>query len=127
VTGPSAVASKLSFRLRAPSSLAGRSRDGVQLVRLEGSNGALVTYGRGLGGIAVLQYRASRGREHASSTQRPAPGDELSLPKVSLRGVSGEELQTSLGTAIRFQRHGVDYVVAGSVPRSAAEEAARSL
>jgi hypothetical protein len=128
VTGSSAVASKLTFRLRAPSSLAGMSRGRVHLIRGEKSNGALVTYGRGLGGMAVVEYPASprsHGRARSGHVFGPAGG--LSLPKVSLGGVSADELQTSLGTVIHFQRHGVQYVVAGSVPRGVAEEAARGL
>ena len=51
----------------------------------------------------------------------------LSLPKVSINGVQGEELDTALGTVLRFSRGGVDYVVLGSVPPAAAEAAARAL
>ena len=51
----------------------------------------------------------------------------LSLPKVSINGAKGEELDTALGTVLRFSRGGVDYIVAGSVPPAAAEAAARAL
>ena len=50
-----------------------------------------------------------------------------SLPKISINGASGQELDTALGTVLRFQRGGVDYTVLGSVPPTAAEAAARAL
>jgi hypothetical protein len=51
----------------------------------------------------------------------------LSLPKISINGTSGQELDTALGTVVRFDRGGVGFVVAGSVPPTAAEAAARGL
>jgi hypothetical protein len=103
-------------------------RGQIHLIRGERSNGALVTYGRGLGGIAVVEYPASpRSHGRAPMGHVSGPAGELSLPRVSLGAVSADELQTSLGTVIHFQRHGVQYVVAGSVPRGVAEEAARGL
>ena len=51
----------------------------------------------------------------------------MSLPKISINGTSGQELDTALGTVVRFDRAGVAYVVAGSVPPTAAEAAARGL
>ena len=41
--------------------------------------------------------------------------------------VKGEELDTALGSALRFSREGVDYIVVGSVPPAAVEAAARGL
>ena len=123
VTGSPAVASKLNFRMRAPNTLAGTPRQSVRLIRGEKSNGALVTYGRGLDGVAVVEYPAS----HAAHAKAPAAGGDLILPKVSLGGVSADELQTPLGTVLHFKRDGVEYVVAGSVTRGVAEAAARGL
>ena len=60
VTGSSAVAPKLNFRMRAPNTLAGMPRQSVRLIRGEKSNGALVTYGHGLDGVAVVEI----GRAH---------------------------------------------------------------
>jgi hypothetical protein len=51
----------------------------------------------------------------------------LSLPKVKIGDVTGEELDTALGTMLRFTRNGVAYTVIGSVPATAAEAAARAL
>jgi hypothetical protein len=56
------------------------------------------------------------------------PESELrGLPQISVEGATGTELATALGTLIRFERDGVAYVVAGSVPPVAAEIAAREL
>ena len=51
----------------------------------------------------------------------------LSLPTVSINGVTGQELDTALGTMVRFTRGKVIYTVVGSVPAAAAELAARAL
>lgn len=119
VVGSAAVRKQLSFVLAAPATLAGLPRQEVRLVEQDGTAGALVTYGRGLGGIAVLQTPAS--------TEHARPGGELSLPKISINGASGEELETALGSVVRFERAGVSYTVVGSVPRAMAEAAARAL
>jgi len=46
---------------------------------------------------------------------------------VSLDGVTGHELSTQLGTLIEWQRGGVTFVLAGSVPSATAETAARDV
>jgi hypothetical protein len=121
VTGLQAVQAKLPFKVVAPDALVGLTRHEVRLVDLGGDPGALVTYGRGLGGIAVLQSAAGQDKKGAG-----APGG-LALPKISINGASGEELDTALGTVLRFQRGGVAYTIVGSVPPAAAEAAARAL
>jgi outer membrane lipoprotein-sorting protein len=122
-TGADAVRKSLDFQLVAPESLAGLPRGEVRGIEIDGKTAALATYGKGLGGIAVLESASEPGAEEPSS------GDEggLSLPKVSIDGAQGEELDTALGTVLRFSRGGVDYVVIGSVPPAAAEAAARAL
>jgi hypothetical protein len=122
VTGAAAVKRKLAFTLVAPKALVGLPRQGVRLVDLEGRPGALVTYGKGLGGIAVLQSPAG-----AQSGGGPLGDGGPALPKISVNGISGEELDTALGTFVRFRRAGVDFTVLGSVPPAAAEAAARAL
>jgi outer membrane lipoprotein-sorting protein len=119
VVGSAAVQKRLSFVLAAPATLVGLPRQEVRLVEQDGKAGALVTYGRGLGGIAVLQTPAS--------TEQARPSGELSLPKISINGASGEELETPLGSVVRFERAGVSYTVVGSVARAMAEAAARAL
>ncbi len=112
----------LPFTPVAPSRLAGFSR--TSMTRMGG--GALVVYGRYLGGIVVLEQVARPGAVQLSA---PRSGDQpgLNLPTVQLNGVSAEELDTALGTVIRFARGGVEFTVLGSVPKAVAEAAARGL
>jgi hypothetical protein len=123
---PKQVAAQLPFSLSAPDTLVGLPRHDVRAVDLDGSKGALVTYGAGLGGIAVLEQAGGGGSAGAG----PQSGDrhhQLSLPQISINGASGEELATALGTLVRFERGGVQYTIIGSVPPAAAEAAARAL
>ena len=46
---------------------------------------------------------------------------------MSINGATGQELDTALGTMVRFTRGGVTYTVLGSVPSAAADAAARAL
>ncbi|MGI8622142.1 MAG: LolA family protein [Solirubrobacteraceae bacterium] len=55
VTGPAAVAKALPFTLNAPAELGGRPRREARLLDWHGHPAALVTYGTGLGGIAVVE------------------------------------------------------------------------
>jgi outer membrane lipoprotein-sorting protein len=119
---PKQVAAQLPFALSAPDTLVGLPRHDVRAVDLDGTKGALVTYGAGLGGIAVLEQKGG------PAGAGPTSGDhQLSLPKISVNGASGEELATALGTLVRFERGGVQYTIVGSVPPAAAEAAARAL
>jgi outer membrane lipoprotein-sorting protein len=123
VTGLAQVQRAVSFPIAAPDSLAGVSRTEVRLIQSGEKPAALVTYGTGLGGIAVIEHPAD------STTSSSASGDEsqLSLPKVSINGAQGQELDTPLGTLIDFQRSGVDYTVIGSVVPATAQAAAQGL
>jgi outer membrane lipoprotein-sorting protein len=121
-TGTEAVQKSLSFQLVAPSSLAGLPQGEVRSIEVDGKTAALATYGKGLGGIAVIESASESDNAGNSSTE-----GGLSLPKVSIGGAQGEELDTALGTVLRFSRGGVDYIVVGSVPPAAAEAAARAL
>jgi outer membrane lipoprotein-sorting protein len=120
VRGLAAVQRRLDFPISAPASLAGLPRREVSLVRFGSENGALVTYGQGVGAILVFQQK-SDGRGTAMSR-----GD-LRLPEINIDGITGSELGTALGTIVTFDRGGVSYTVAGSVPPLAAENAARGL
>jgi outer membrane lipoprotein-sorting protein len=122
LVGAEAVSEAVDFELVAPDSLAGLPRSEVRGIEVDGHTAALATYGKGLGGIAVIESASKPGKEGGSG-----PEGGLSLPKVQINGVEGEELDTALGTAIRFSRGGVDYLVVGSVPPAAAEAAARAL
>ena len=120
--GIDAVQQSLDFQLVAPDSLAGLPRGEVRGIEIDGKTAALATYGKGLGGIAVLESASEPGEESP-----PSADAGFSLPKVSINGSQGEELDTALGTVLRFSRGGVDYIVIGSVPPAAAEAAARAL
>jgi hypothetical protein len=125
LSGPAAVQSHLPFTLAAPAKLAGLPRQSVQLLDWSGHPAALVTYGQGLGGIAVIEQSASG--QSASSAPQGGDRQGLSLPTISINGHSGQELATALGTVVRFTSGSVSYTVLGSVPPIAAESAARQL
>lgn len=119
VTGLAEVRAKLSFALAAPARLAGRARGEVRLVELDGTPGALVSYGKGPGALAVLETRAG--------PQTAGERSGLKLPQVAVNGGTGEELDTALGTVVRFRRAQVEYTVVGSVRPPVAKAAARAL
>jgi hypothetical protein len=123
IVGADAVAAAVDFELTAPKSLAGLPRTAVRGIEVDGKQAALVTYGEGLGGIAVIQSASEPGQPAAAAGE----GEQLTLPKVVIGDVKGEELDTALGSALWFSRAGVDYLVAGSVPPAAVEAAARGL
>ena len=129
VTGVSAVQSHLKFTLVAPGTLARRSRQSVRLLEMGGRNAALVTYGQGLGGVAVIEQRATATTARQLSLSQGS-GDHqrgLSLPTITIGGTTAQELDTALGTVVRFTRQGVTYTVLGSVTPSVADAAARAL
>jgi outer membrane lipoprotein-sorting protein len=120
VEGVKDVQAELDFPLAAPAELAGLPRKAVRLIQTGDEPGAALTYGQGLGQILVLQTRA--GDEKANT----APAG-LTLPEVNIDGATGSELATALGTLLTFEREGVRYMIIGSVPPIAAENAARGL
>jgi outer membrane lipoprotein-sorting protein len=126
VTGVDAVAQRLDFTLAAPDRLAGLPRQDVGLVDFDGHKGALVTYGKGLGGIAVFEHKTPSDQP-AADANPTSGGRDNPLPQINIDGATGTEIATALGTIVTFERGGVSYVVAGSVPPVAAENAARGL
>jgi outer membrane lipoprotein-sorting protein len=116
VRGVEAVQRELGFELSAPAKLAGLPRTDVRLVDAGGEPAALSIYGEGMGAILVLQMEAG-----------PEGKSEPALPQVNIDGATGTELATPLGTVVTFRRGDVSYVVLGSVPPVAAENAARGL
>ncbi|HVX33423.1 MAG TPA: hypothetical protein VHA80_09820 [Solirubrobacterales bacterium] len=123
--GAQAVEAAVDFPLAAPASLAGLPRSLVRAIEVDGHASALDTYGKGLGGIAVIESKGSPQGDEAGGPM--AGADALGLPQVAIGGVQGEELDTALGSALWFSRGGVDYTVLGSVPPAAVEAAARGL
>ncbi len=133
LTGASAVAASLPFKLVAPAELVGLPRHTVKGLDWGGHPAALVTYGQNLGGIVVIEQTAStatsRGNSasHGNGSSQDSGSGGLNLPTVSINGATGHELDTALGTVVRFTRGGVAYTVLGSVPPAAADAAARAL
>ena len=119
VRGLAAVQKRLGFELSAPDELAGLPRRGVSLVRIGDAEAALLRYGDGLGQILVVERRAEPGADKAFGDMR--------LPQVNIGGATGQELATALGTLVTFEADGISFLVAGSVPPIAAENAARGL
>jgi outer membrane lipoprotein-sorting protein len=121
VTGLAAVQAAASFPVTAPDSLVGLTRRDVRLVGPTDSRSAISVYGQGLGAIIVV--------ERANDSSSGAPAQLQALPTVSLDNgtVTAHELSTQLGTVLTWNKGGVSYILAGSVPSSAAEAAAAAL
>ena len=88
VTGMSAVAGAVGFRLVAPTVVGNQVRTSVRSLSLGGSPAALVVYGRGLGATVVLEQRAGAHTNALSS-----------LPTATIAGRPGRELDTTPGHA----------------------------
>ena len=115
VNGLDAVTAAADFPVAAPDAVVGLPRRSVRLV---GGDTAIVLYGQGLGGIALIERKADAS----------GPGNQLSgLPTVSLDGLTAHELATQLGTVLEWQSGGTGFVLAGSLPPAAAETAARAV
>jgi len=123
--GVQAVARRVSFRLSAPVKLAGMTRQSVSLM----GHGAMLAYGQGLGGIYVLEdpATASSARQLQLSQGNGDHQNGIALPTFSVHGVTAQELDTALGTFVRFTSGGVTYTVLGSVKPHVARAAARGL
>ena len=116
VSGLDAVQAAAGFNVVAPDTLVGLPRQDVRLVH----KAVVVVYGQGLGAILVVERQAD-------TSGGQSGGPLSSLPRISLDGLTGHELATQLGTVIEWQRNGVGFVLAGSLPPAAAETAARDL
>jgi hypothetical protein len=125
VTGVAAVAGRVPFTLVAPNTLVGLPRRSVALLDWSGKPAALVSYGQNLGGVVVLEQAAGSSKPASGASSGDHRG--LNLPTVSINGTTGQELDTALGTMVRFTRGKVAYTVIGSVPPAAADAAARGL
>jgi hypothetical protein len=131
VTGVSAVSAALPFPLDAPATLDDVKQQTVQLLDWGSSPAALVTYGQGLGGIAVIERAAPAATTSSPSSSNAGADDgqsQFTLPTLKLNsGVTAHELDTALGSAVEFTRGGVSYLVLGSVSPTLAVHAAQSL
>ena len=117
-TSPAPQPSPRSCRSRSsrPTTLVGLPRRVVSLLDWGGHPGRA--------GLLRAEPRRRRGDRAAAHGQAPrrrrsaSGGDHrgLSLPTVSINGATGQELDTALGTVVRFTRGGVAYTVLGSVP-----------
>jgi outer membrane lipoprotein-sorting protein len=116
VTGLAAVQAAAPFTVVAPDTLVGLPRQDVRLV---GGDTVIALYGQGLGGIALVERKADTSGSGGSMLSN--------LPTVSLDGLTAHELATQLGTVLEWQSGGTSYVLAGSLPASAAETAARAV
>jgi hypothetical protein len=119
VTGKAAVAAAVPFTLQAPDTLVGLPLKEVRLIDSGGLQGAAVVYGQGLGAIVVLEQKPD--------AKAGSPGGLGQLPPVTIKGATGHELATALGTVIQLQKGGVSYTLVGSLPSAAAEAAASAL
>jgi outer membrane lipoprotein-sorting protein len=117
VTGLAAVQAAAPSTVVAPDTLVGLPRKDVRLV---GGDTVIALYGQGLGGIALVERKVD-------SSTTGSNGVLSNLPTVSLDGLTAHELATQLGTVLEWQSGGTSYVLAGSLPASAAETAARAV
>jgi outer membrane lipoprotein-sorting protein len=107
-----------------PNPPGGRELTGVYF---KGSDGVVLTYGSGWGTVVLAQGPHEQGAVPPRSTTTDG-GEDLALPTVDLGGgVRATELSTPVGTGLRWSAGGVSYVLAGSVPASELERAAREL
>jgi hypothetical protein len=118
-TGVAAVSAAVPFTLAAPDTLVGLPRTGVRLISADAHPAALVTYGKSLGAIAVLETAAPKAGQDT--------GPLGALPAISIDGATGHELPTALGTLVTVERGGVTYTLLGSLPPNAAEAALREV
>jgi outer membrane lipoprotein-sorting protein len=87
-----------------------------------GEKPKVTTSGHGPATIAVLESKINK-KDASGAGGEPLEG----LPKVTINGVSADELRTELGTLLSFERGGVRYLLAGSVTPAAIEAVARGL
>jgi hypothetical protein len=85
---------------------------------LNGQHAVLLVYGKGLGSVLVLEQRANPSTHEDMLAQ---------LPSVKVGSVRGHELDTTLGSVVRFTHDGVTYTIVGSQRPSTILQAASAL
>jgi outer membrane lipoprotein-sorting protein len=112
-----AVASRAAgFTVAAPRTLAGLPQRQVRAIGVGSHRAVLVTYGRGLGTVFVLEQRKT-GKDTPLSA----------LPTVTVNGIRAHELDTTLGSVIQWSRGGITYTIAGSQSAERIMSGAQSL
>ena len=97
-------------------------------VYLKNGDGVVLTYGSAWGTVVFAQ-----GQGDGAAAMLPEAGDAEAnglqqLPTVNLGGgVEAQEISTPIGSGLSWSTDGVGYVLAGSVPASELEQAARGL
>ena len=128
VTGLRAAQAAAPFTVSAPAQLAGQKRTGVMLVGRGSKKSVVVRYGKGLGGITVMESVATKADAPAATAAAKKSGrDSIQIPTAKIGSSQGMALGTALGSVVSFTRDGVRYVVIGSVTQQDALAAARGL
>ena len=123
-----AVRAALPFALDAPPTLDNLTQSSARLLTINGQPAALLTYGQQLGTVVVLERAASASKQAPNAGSGGGDGGgRLSLPTTSINGSNASILPTAIGTLISFERNGISYTIAGSVPRGVAVAVARGL
>jgi len=125
VTGLTAVQAKVTFKISAPDALAGKSRSSVTLVGTGTKAGALITYGKGMSAVAVLEM--AEAAKPTAADSKPTGEGAFTLPTSKLGGVEGTKISTPLGAVASFTRDGVRYTVVGSVTDETITRAANGI
>lgn len=128
VTGLRAAQAAAPFTVSAPARLAGQKRSGVMLIGRGAKKSVVVRYGKGLGGITVIESVATKADAPAATAASKKSGrDSIQIPTAKIGSSEGMALGTALGSVVSFTRDGVRYVVIGSVTQQDALAAARGL
>lgn len=128
ITGLRAAQAAAPFTVSAPAKLAGQKRTSVMLVGRGAKKSVVVSYGKGLGGITVMESVATKAdAPAATATSKKAERDSIQIPTAKIGSAQGMALGTPLGSVVSFTRDGVRYVVIGSVTQQDALTAARGL
>ena len=109
----------MPFTLAAPDTLVGLPRTDVRLISDGKEPAALVTYGQGLGAIAVIERATTRRATATARSEACRPSRSAARP--------GTSCPTALGTLVTVERGGVSYTLVGSLPPNAAEAALRAV
>lgn len=116
IKGLPAAKAAADFKITAPASLAGRSRQQVMLQNTKQQT-VIMRYGKGLGSLIVVERAADR----------LDPREPVNLPTLKVDGKDVALIATPLGSAASFQSQGVNYVIFGSVTKAVLLQALKAL